>query len=81
MEILKSFIEFNFNCKEAFNYLRNINHHTVSEKFIFDFYTSIREVIYKYYIIEYNSEEMGNENSFQFYSTDESLFSHDINGK
>lgn len=81
MEILKCFIEFKFNCKEEPNYLCNINHYTVREKFIRDFYTAIREAIYKYYVIQYASEDMGNENSFQFYSTDESLFSHDINGK
>ncbi len=48
MEILKRFKEFKFNCKEELNYLGNINHYTVSEKFILDFYTAIREVIYKY---------------------------------
>lgn len=47
MEILKCFIKFKFNCKEALNYLSNINHYTVREKFILDFYTAIREVIYK----------------------------------
>ena len=81
MDILKCFIDLNFNSKEAHNYLTNIIGYTISEDLIRKFYTKIRRYIYLYYIIEYETELIGEINAHKYYALDESLFSHDINGR
>jgi hypothetical protein len=48
MDIFKCFIDFNFNSKEAYNYLTNTKGYTISEALIRKFYTKIRRYIYIY---------------------------------
>jgi len=81
MDILKCFIDLNFNSKEAHNYLTNTTGYTISEALIRKFNTKIRRYIYLYYIIEYETELKGEINAHKYYALDESLFSHDINGR
>lgn len=50
-DILRCFMDYNFNIKEAFNYLINIKLYSLPEKIICEFYNEIRKIIYKYYII------------------------------
>ncbi len=41
----------------------------------------MREILYYYYIIEYETEVFDLENKYYYYSDDKSLFFHDIKGK
>ena len=80
-EILKCFIDFKFNVNEAFNYSNNTAHLNINKRNISNFYYEIRKVIYEYYVIEYNSEEFGTLKGNRYYSVDESLFTHNLNGE
>lgn len=52
----------------------------ISENLVRKVYNKIREIIYGYYFIEYEAEEYSDENGNKYYSVDESMFCHDING-
>lgn len=80
MDIFRYFIDNKFSIPEAINFLKNTRQHSITWKALREFYTKIRSVIYIDYIIAYSTEFMGLENGNNFYSTDESLFNHDING-
>ena len=79
-DILRCFIEYEFNAKSALNYLVNTKFYTLSDKIIHEFYTEIRKIIYKYYLIEYETETLGTENANHFYAVDESNMAKDLNG-
>jgi len=53
----------------------------ISQKLIRNIYTIIREILYYYYLIEYETEVFALENAHNHYSVDKSLFCHDLNGK
>ena len=79
IEIFKCFIEFKFNVTAAYNYLRNTRHINLSEAFVRKVYDKIRKYIYYYYLLEYNTEFIGDYNQNRYYAIDESMFCHDIN--
>ena len=81
IEVLRCFIDYKFNSKEAKNYLGNTKNIIISENIIKKIYNKIRKYIYLYYTLEYTSEIVGSENENKYYSMDESLFTHDINGQ
>ena len=45
-DILRCFIEYEFNAKAALNYLVNTKLYTLSDKLIHEYYTEIRKIIY-----------------------------------
>ena len=55
-DILRCFIEYEFNANAALNYLVNTKLYTISDKLIREFYTEIRKIIYKFYLIEYETK-------------------------
>ena len=81
MEVIKCFIIFNFNVKKAHNYLTGEKQIKISDLQIRNIYTKLREIIYYYYLLEYEIEDFALENQNHHFSLDESLFCHDINGK
>ena len=81
LEVIKCLIVFNFNAKKAHTYLTGEKQIKISELQIRNIYSKIREVIYYYYLLEYEVEEFGSENQNHHFSLDESIFCHDLNGK
>lgn len=67
--------------KKAYNYLIDEKQINLSELQIRKIYSKIREIIYYYYILEYESEDFTLENQHHHFSLDDSFFCHDINGK
>ena len=53
----------------------------ISQQLIRNIYNKIRETLYYYYLIEYETEIFALENAHNHYSLDESLFCHDLNSK
>ena len=80
LDLFACFISFNFNVREAYEYLRNKNK-IISENLIGRFFIYMREIIYKYYTIVYKTENLGIENGNKYYSMDESLFCKALNGE
>ena len=77
----KMFFFFKFKCKKRlylFNSGKIVEHFTAIKRNI---YTKIRETLYYYYLIEYETEDFALENAHYHYSVEESLFCHDLNGK
>ena len=72
----------NFNAKETVQFLSEYHKINTTEATVRRFFTEIRKVIYLYYNIQYNTEPtepLGEENKYENYSVDESMFSHDVN--
>ena len=80
-EVIKCFICYNFNKKQAHTYLINEKNIIISENAIKEIYQKIREIIYRYYYILYQSEYLGERDSSDYYAIDESLFTHDKMGR
>ena len=81
LEVFRCFIDYKFNSIETKNYLSNIMNIIISERIIKKIYRKIRRYIYLYFTLEYLSEVVGRENENKYYSMDESLFTHDVNGQ
>ena len=81
LAVFRCFIDYKFNSIEAKNYLSNTMNIIISERIIKKIYKKIRKYIYLYYTLDYASEIVGRENENKYYSTDESLFTHDLNGQ
>ena len=69
----------NFNTKETVKFLSENRKINTTEAKVRRFFTEIRKVIYLYYNIQYKSETLGEENKYENYSVDESMFCHDVN--
>ena len=81
LEVIKCFFSLNINAKKAYTYLTQQKFLNISEQLIRNIYTKIRETLYYYYFIEYETEDFALENAHYHYSVDESLFYHDLNCK
>ena len=79
-DILRCFIEYEFNAKAALNYLVKTKLYILSDKIIHEFNTEIRKIIYKYYLIEYETETLGNKNANNYYAVDENNMAKDLKG-
>lgn len=78
-EIFKCFIINNFNAKETVQFLSENRKINTTEATVRIFFTEIRKFIYLYYNIQYNTEPLGEENKYENYSVDESIFCHYVN--
>ena len=81
IEVIKCLIVLNFNSKQAHKYLTAEKEIKLTEKQIRKIYNKVREIIYYYFLLEYECEEFSLENQNHHFSLDESLFCHDIKGK
>ena len=81
LEVIKCFFSLNLNAKKAYTYLTQEKLLNISQQLIRNIYTKIRETLYYYYLIEYETEDCVLENAHYHYSLEESLFCHDLNGK
>jgi len=64
------------NSEKAYNYLNNEKIFSISKQVINKVYKEIRNVIYNYYRIVYETEKLGEFNSNHYFSIDESLFGY-----
>ena len=74
--IIKCNLCLHFNKAKTKQYLLNEKKITASDTLIAKVFNNIRETLYYYYSIVYEVEEFGIEGSEDFYSCDESLFTH-----
>ena len=79
-EIINCFLNYEYNSSKALKYLQESKHLTISKTIILKVYKELRYVIYRYLYISYQTEPLGESNKNQYFSVDESLFSH-RNGK
>lgn len=79
LDFVAYFISFNFNVREAYDYLRNKNK-IISKDLIGRFYIYMREIIYKYFTIAYKTENLGMEKGNKYNSINESLFCKALKG-
>lgn len=82
-EIMECFIGNEFNAEKTKKYLteeKQVKQVHISKQLILRVYKEMRELIYYYYLIQYKTETLGNENNqSEYYSIDESLFGHKNN--
>ena len=79
-EIMKCFIGNELNAAKTMKYLNEEKKYQVSKHLILRVYKEMREVIYQYYLIQYKTETLRNENNHsEYYSIDESIFGHKSN--
>ena len=62
IDIIKYFIYNDFNASEAYKFLKGNKSYDISEILVRKVYNKIREIIYNYYFIEYETEEFSDEN-------------------
>ena len=79
-EIINCFLNYEYNSSQALKYLQESKHLKISKTIILKAYKELRYVIYRYLYIRYQTEPLGEFNKNQYFSVDESLFSH-RNGK
>ena len=79
-EVISCFISKEQNAEKAYSYILNEFKYTISKNKIYEIYSTIRNIIYKYLKFEYRSSPLADENENGYFSIDESLFAHK-NGK
>ena len=57
-------------------YLKEYKQISITYKSIYKIYNEIRRIIYKYLSITYQTDILGEENKNDYFSVDESLFTH-----
>lgn len=65
-----------YNADKAFEAMKQSFNVTITKVTIYKIYKVFRNIIYKYILIVYQTEPLGELNERSFFSIDESLFSH-----
>ena len=75
-EIINCFICLEFNTKKAFTYLKENKNVSISQNTLSKIYKKLRNIIYQYMKIVYNSEVISTVNNNDNLAVDESLINH-----
>ena len=75
-EVISCFITKEFNTDKEYSYIINEFNYNKSKNKIYEIYTAIRNIIYKYLKFEYRTTPLAEENENGFFSADESLIAH-----
>lgn len=80
MEVIKCNLCFKYNITRAEKYLKEEKLININKCTIRKIYKKIRKSIYEYYLLQYATDIFAEENTWEYFATDESLFTH-IKGK
>lgn len=75
-EIINCFINLDFNAVRACSYLKETKNITIENSTLLKIYNKLRDVLYKYLFILYDSEPVGQLNKVEYFSVDEGLITH-----
>ena len=78
-EIIKCFICYEFKATKTREYMQSEKNVNIINIVILKIFNNIRNLIYCYLQLVYQTEEFATYNKWKYYSLDESLFVHDIN--
>lgn len=80
-EIIKCFLALEMNAVAIQNYLNTTYQKNINISAISKILQDIRDILYHYYNIEYQSNLLGEKNAHGTFSVDEALFTHKTNGE
>ena len=76
LEVIQLMIVFNLDAKKTYELITNTLKENININTIREIFKEIRRVIVEYYFILYQSEILGERDAHDYFSIDESLFTH-----
>lgn len=76
LEVIRAMLVLNLNAKKAYELITNTLKENININTLRAIYKEIRNIICRYYFILYQSESLGEFNAHEYFSIDESLFTH-----